>query len=93
MGWEGASTRQTPLTVDKRRLSYRIKLSRIIRYLKVHHRIGSRTCALRIMFRDLSPLWLRGMHQPTISTLTCVFKPLSIPIDLHLSTRRLLSSR
>jgi len=40
----------------------------------------------------LPPLaaWL---HQPTISPLTCVFKPLSIPIDLSLSTRRLLSSR
>src|SRR5262245_47541282 len=40
----------------------------------------------------LPPLaaWL---HQPTISPLICVFKPLSIPIDLPLSTRRLLSSR
>ncbi len=28
-----------PLTVDERRLSYRITLSRIIRYLKVHHRL------------------------------------------------------
>jgi hypothetical protein len=33
------------------------------------------------------------LHQPTISPLPCVFKPLSIPIDLPLSTRWLLSSQ